>query len=393
MKSAVGVVLKKELREMLRDKRVRTGAFVMPILIIVMLMGVLGFVVKQVKEPHNTKIYVVASSSPIIEELKKQKLTVITVATLDEGKALLKSGRARVVLEIQSTTAESLPVTQINAYVDPKEQQGQMAFGAVAGVVQAENKKSLQKLFEAKQVPAAAQEPIRLAKKDLQVGSEQNAGEILVSLLPYLIVIWAFYGGMNIAGDLVAGEKEKATLETLLITPAKRTDIVLGKFLALATICLASSFMSVVGLALVAIIKLPGTAELLGKGGGVTPVAAVFILILMIPTAALFASMLIAVSSYAKNAREAQTYMTSMSFLVVLPGIFSQFIGLTEFGTKLWINGIPILNTANNIRNALLGKTEFLPMLITVALSTVLAAIALTITVRLFQREQVLVRV
>ena len=78
---------------------------------------------------------------------------------------------------------------------------------------------------------------------------------------------------------------------------------------------------------------------------------------------------------------------------MVLPGIFSQFIGLTDFGTKMWINLVPILNTANNIRNALLGKTEFVPLLITISISTILAAIALTVTVKLFQREQVLVRV
>ena len=392
MNSATLVVLKKELKEMFRDKRVRTGAFIMPIVIMFMLMGVFGFVIGAVKDTHNTKIHVVSSNSPIIAAFKKAKLTVIEVQDVAKGQELIRKGEARVLLDVKSKSDGGIEVVQMDAYVDPKEQQGQIALAMISEVVREANKQAVKAVFAAKGIPESAQEPIKLVKHDLKVGSDQNAGEFLVSILPYLIVIWAFYGGMSIAGDLVAGEKEKATLETLLITPAHRTEIVLGKFLALGSVCLLSSFMTVIGLVLVKLSHLPGTSELMGKSG-VTPVAALVILLLMIPTAALFASMLVAVSSYAKNAREAQTYMTSLSFLVVLPGIFSQFIGLTDFGTKMWINLVPILNTANNIRNALLGKTEFVPLLITISISTILAAIALTVTVKLFQREQVLVRV
>ena len=103
--------------------------------------------------------------------------------------------------------------------------------------------------------------------------------------------------------------------------------------------------------------------------------------------------MLIAVSTYARNSREAQTYLALINIVVLLPAVFSQVIGLTDFGTKLWINAVPILNTANNIRNALLGRTEFLPIAITVAVSTILAVIALWIAVALFNREEVLTRV
>ena len=392
MNSATLVVLKKELKEMFRDKRVRTGAFIMPIVIMFMLMGVFGFVIGAVKDTHNTKIHVVSSNSPIIAAFKKAKLTVIEVQDVAKGQELIRKGEARVLLDVKSKSDGGIEVVQMDAYVDPKEQQGQIALAMISEVVREANKQAVKAVFAAKGIPESAQEPIKLVKHDLKVGSDQNAGEFLVSILPYLIVIWAFYGGMSIAGDLVAGEKEKATLETLLITPAHRTEIVLGKFLALGSVCLLSSFMTVIGLVLVKLSHLPGTSELMGKSG-VTPVAALVILLLMIPTAALFASMLVAVSSYAKNAREAQTYMTSLSFLVVLPGIFSQFIGLTDFGTKMWINLVPILNTANNIRNALLCKTEFVPLLITISISTILAAIALTVTVKLFQREQVLVRV
>ena len=334
----------------------------------------------------------VRPGSPVVQTLKAAKFEVIEIDSVAEGDKMIRAGTARLVLDFPKVT-EPAKAVEIDAFFDKKEQQGQIAFAKVQAVLGELNKASLLAFLKAHNLPAEAQEPIKLVRKEILVGSKDSAGELLVGLLPYVIVMWAFYGGMSIAGDLVAGEKDKTTLETLLITPVSRNQIVLGKFLALTSICLMSSFSTALGLAVVGIVRPPGSEEILKNGAGVSPAAFVLIVLLMIPTAALFASALIAVSSYAKNPREAQTYMTSLSFLVVFPGMFSQFIGLTDYGTKMWINFIPILNTANNLRNVLLGKAEFVPLLITVIISTVLASLALLRTVTLVNREEVLVRV
>lgn len=248
-------------------------------------------------------------------------------------------------------------------------------------------------MLAAKGIPADADERLKVVPKDVQVGAKGEAGDFLIGMLPYLVVIWAFFGGMGISSDLVAGEKDKNTLETLLISPAKRTDIVLGKFLALATICLSSSLTSVLGLAFFAAVKVSGTEEIFKNGLGVTPLAFLIILSVLIPLVAFFASMLITVSSYARNSREAQSYLSQFSTVVIIPAVFSQFIGLTDAGHSMWINFVPILNTANCIRSALLGKSDPVSVLVTVAVSLVIAIIAVRLTVHLFNREEVLVRV
>jgi len=236
-------------------------------------------------------------------------------------------------------------------------------------------------------------ETVKIDQHDVQVGEKKDVSEMIVTLLPYLIVIWAFYGGMSIASDLVAGEKEKNTLETLLISPVRRTWIVIGKFLALSTVCLISSMSSLVGLGILSFVPINGVKEMFKSGFGLSPMSAILILVLMVPMVAVFASLLIGISSYAKNARESQTYLTQASFVVILPAIFSQFIGFTDYSSAVWVNLIPVLNTANNIRLALLGKPDFTGIGITIGVSLVLAAIALRVTVRLFNREEVLVRV
>ncbi|RYG41986.1 hypothetical protein EON79_19795, partial [bacterium] len=186
--------------------------------------------------------------------------------------------------------------------------------------------------------------------------------------------------------------KEKATLETLLISPVGRTQIVLGKLLALGTVCFLSSFSSLIGLALFALIKPAGSAKLFAGGLGVTPMAALVTVIVVLPLVGFFASLLITLSTIAKSTREAQTYLGLASFVVVMPAMFSQFLGLTEYANAKWVNLVPVLGTASNIRLALIGKTEAVSVLLCVISSLVLAAIMMTVTVRLFRREAVLGR-
>ncbi|HSI72586.1 MAG TPA: ABC transporter permease [Fimbriimonas sp.] len=393
--SPVLQVARKELKELFRDKRVRSTAFFGPIILIMVLFSLMGFVFGQLGKKENTKVHVVKTASSLAEVLKQAKFQVIEVASLEEGQKMIRAGDARVVLVLPGNAEQGVQYQQkiVDAYLDPKQQTGQIALSLVTNVFEQAGRAMAVNQLKDQGIPERALEPIKLAKHDVQVGEKGGASDFLVGLLPYMIVIWAFYGAMGIAGDMVAGEKEKSTLETLLITPVKRTHIVLGKLLALSTVSLLSSLSSLIGIILLATLKPPGTAEMFKSGLGVNPLSAGLILALMIPMAAVFASMLIGVSSYAKNSREAQQYLSQISFVVIMPAIFSQFIGLTDYGSKRWVDFVPILNTANNIRLTLLGKTDYVGILITIGVSLVLALIALRVTVMLFNREEVLVRV
>lgn len=384
-------VYKKEVRDMFRDKRVRSSAIFGPIFVMFLMVGLIGFITKQVSKKDNLRVHVVKSDSPAFLPLKQGAFQVIEVATEAEGEKLVKSGAARVVLNAHPASATGQTV--IDAYIDPKEQMSQITLGALDKIYSGINQQALKLALKTKGLPSDSDEAIKLVEKDVQVGQGNGPGEFLLGMLPYLVVIWAFYGGMSIASDLVAGEKEKNTLETLLISPAARTQIVLGKFFALATVCLLSSMMSIIGLAVIATIKPPGTEVLFKNGFGVTPVAFLVILAALLPLVCFFAGLLIALSSYARNPREAQTYLSQFSFIVIIPAISSQFIGLTDAGRSLWINFVPILNSANCIRMALMGKSDPVSVAITVVVSLMLALLAVRLTVFFFNREQVLARI
>ncbi len=386
----VATIVRKELREMFRDKRVRFNAFVMPIFLIVLMIQMFGFIMTAATGATKATVYLVSGSTQLGKMIEANGLNVKTVPTIEAGIKLIQEEKAKLVLFSQPPTTDGQ--IKLEAYFDPKQQMGNLALVGLQQAVSAENKKALVQTLQEKLIPEAAAEHIKLVPKEVKIG-EKGAGQLIVALLPYMIVLFAFSGGMSMAADLVSGEKDKNTLETLLITPVLRNDIVLGKFLSLSVVCFLSSASCLVGMVLASMLKTPATKEMFNGGFGVTPMAAVTIILLLIPLVAFFASILIAISSYAKNPREAQTYLAIVNFIVIMPAIFSQVIGLTDFGNKLWINFIPVLNTANNIRAALLGKTDWTAVTITIVFSAVLAAIAIKVAVALFNREEVLVRV
>ncbi len=388
------IVMRKELREMFRDKRVRNNAIIMPMLLILGMLSLFGFI-SGVGEKSNQKVHVVKASNSLVDKLKAEKIQVVMVATQEEGEKLIREGKARLLLVFAPDFDQKLQAgqqTRITAEYDPQEQTAHLALAAVQEQLMPLNAAVASKVLRAHGVPEQALVPAQLDEKQITVGKE-GVNEFLVSLLPYFIVIWAFYGGFGTASDLVAGEKEKSTLETLLITPIGRSQIAFGKFLALSTVCACSSLSAVAGVIIAGVSGAPIYAKLFPQGLGFGLPEIATIIIVLIPTVAFFASLLIAVSTYAKNSREAQGYLAIISFVVLMPAIFGQVIGLTDLASNWWIRLIPVLNTSVTVREALQGKTSWSGLAITVAVGALLAFIGIRIAVHLFKREQVLTRV
>ncbi|HEY3781832.1 MAG TPA: ABC transporter permease [Fimbriimonadaceae bacterium] len=384
------LIFKKELRDMFRDKRVRSMAFITPPLMIVMIMFLLGFLEMTVSKPTNQKIFFVKGAPSDIEaSFRTAKWTVEEVNSPAEAEDLIRKGDAKVVIDCSSSSIDDEKGSP-RAYFDPKQdlsktilQQAQVIYNTAA----------IQSLMLKHNIPHSEELALNLKPKEVVIGGKSHASDFVVSLLPYLIVIWAFYGGMSIATELVAGEKEKNTLETLLISPATRTQIALGKFFSLCVVCLTSSLSSFIGLFIVEQSHTKIADTLFPQGLGLTLGSAALIVVVLIPTVAFFASLLLALSAYAKNPREAQTYLTAVSFLVLMPAMCSQFIGFTDYAKSSWLYAIPVLNTATIIRQALQSQLTFSSIAICIGVSIVLAVIGIKAAVTLFNKETVLVRV
>lgn len=391
-------VFQKEFLEMRRDKRAFSSALIMPFLLVWMFVVLFGVMQKSVRDPKDMTFHIVKSATPnpIVEQLKKQdKIKIVDCETLAAGEKLIKDGDAKLVLKFDDAFTDKLKSNAgatVVAVYDKSEVKSSLALGVFQDLVSAMNRSAIEVTLQAKGLPKSAAEPIKVVEREVEI-KEALGSSIILSMIPYLVVLYAFYGGFSIVGDMVAGEKEKLTLETLLIAPISRKDIALGKFTALALLCISSSLMTLLSVFVAGSLRLPLTKGLFPNGVSISIPALAGVLAALVPLVALFAATMLAVSAYARNIREAQTYLTMVSFIVLMPAIFSQFIGFTSFANAKWLAAVPILNTSTAIRDALLGKADFGFIAMAAAVNVVLAAIALLSAIRMFSREQVLLRI
>jgi sodium transport system permease protein len=323
--------------------------------------------------------------------MKKAGLQIKDLKSIDEAEAKIKKGEVRLAVNFDNSFVGEPPY-KIDAYFDPSDQKAQIALSVVEKAADATNEGITNTLLKEKGVNPDLSKSLRINRKEVKVG-ETKGSELLVQLIPYLIIIWCFYGAFSSASDIVSGEKERQTLETLLISPAPRNQIAMGKLFSLAFGGLTATLMALLGVLVVSVLPIESLKPIFKDGLGLT-ITGLFVTILtLLPTVMLFASLLLAVSAFARNTREAQTYLAQASIIVVLPAAFSQIIGLTDFAESKAVYMVPILNSTNVIRNAFMGRYDVAGIAITIGMGIVLATAAIAYSIKLFNRESILTRI
>jgi sodium transport system permease protein len=184
-------------------------------------------------------------------------------------------------------------------------------------------------------------------------------------------------------------------METILCSPVSRVHLVLGKFLMVLTASLAAAVLSMIsmGLSLAAGIELmlaswPGNDTIFPLA--IRPQALIWVFLMIVPLAVLFSAALLAIALFAKSHKEAQSYLSPLAILVLLPAILSLLPGVE---LNAFLSLIPVLNTSLASKEIVSGIFHWNYLALIFVSSCVYAALALGIAVRLFQREDVLFRV
>lgn len=210
----------------------------------------------------------------------------------------------------------------------------------------------------------------------------------LVRVFPFLLVLWSLTGALYPAVDLCAGEKERGTMETLLISPVTREEIVYGKFL---TIWVFSGGTALLNLLSMGLTTLPLAGAL--PGATLSPVALAWCVIVCLPLAAFFSALCLAVGAYARSSKEGQYYLMPL-FLLTMPLIFLTLapgVELNAFTSMVPVTGVALL-LSRLLTAPTLGDVPwayFVPVLGTM---TVYGWLALRWAVWQFNREEVLFR-
>ncbi len=257
------------------------------------------------------------------------------------------------------------------------------------GIVEARTKED--------KLPQGYTQPIQVRGMDVATDQELG-GNVWSKIFPFLLVMMSLTGAFYPAVDLCAGEKERGTMETLLISPATRAEIVIGKYLTVMLASVMTAILNLVSMALTGIAM--AQRGLAFEGGhraasmGISApslISAVWIVVLLIPLAAFFSAVCLALAVLARSMKEGQYYMTPL-YLICLPLIFLTLV--PEIKLDLFYSLVPITGVALLLRALIMGDYQagfqyFLPVLV----PTVLYAwIALRWAVEQFQREEVLFR-
>ncbi|MGP9496988.1 ABC transporter permease, partial [Pseudoalteromonas sp. AOP7-A1-14] len=259
---------------------------------------------------------------------------------------------------------------------------------------QFKNKKQLEKLslygIKNDEVKNIVLEPVILVETDT-ADARESIGEKLGMLLPYLLIPLVLTGASYPAIDLGAGEKERGTLETLLLTPITRTQIVLGKFLTVFSTSVATSLFTVFSMGLWIFIakSLFSSEEIIEAITVIGAFDLLLILFLLLPLACIFSSIVLAISIYARSFKEAQNYMGPLTMIIFVPLAISMMPNMElTFKTSL----IPIVNISLAIQELLKGTVDYNFVYIIIISTVAIAVMTLMFCINWFKKEQVLFR-
>ncbi len=215
---------------------------------------------------------------------------------------------------------------------------------------------------------------------------KDTSGFAFSSLLPMLLMVFLFSGCMAVAPESIAGEKERGTVATMLVTPARRSELVMGKILALAVMALLSGASSILG----TLLSLP---KMMGGAAGISaayygPADYALLAAVALSTVLLLVSVISVISAFAKTVKEAQTSVMPLMVVVMLVGVTGLFGGGAQAGQLYYL--IPIYNSVQSMVGIFSFSASAMNILITVLANLLLsAAFGLALT-RMFNSEKIM---
>ena len=353
MKSAI-TVFWKEVRENLRDKRTVFSALIYgpligPVMFVVLMNTVINHEMSKAEGPLKVPVIGAEYAPNLIDALKQQGLEP-QPPIADPDKAV-RDRDADVVLRIPADYGKAWTrgePAQVEVIYDASQMGSGTPTNRLEGMLkQYSGQQGALRLLARGLSPGIAA-PVAVSERD-QSTPQSRAGRIL-SFLPYFFVIAIYIGGMYLAIDLTAGERERQSLEPLFANPVARWRILVGKLGAISAFSLASLVLTVIAF-VIAGGFLP-TAKLgmsFDLGAGFVADA----ILLELPLIAVFAVLETLVAAFAKSYREAQTYL---GFLMIVPIIPSALMSVLPVKAAHWMYAVPLLGQQLGISDLLGGK-------------------------------------
>lgn len=398
----------KELKDSLRDRRTLISMVVVPTFLMPLIIFGVGTimtkVVKKAQDEATAMVVIGGTDSPmVLAALKAEKKFRIVESTADYKK-MVSEKQVRLAVEIPEGFEASLkggaPKTVMLYHYEGEMKSG-MGVGEVEKFFRNLREKTIASRLTDRGLSPDLIKPFETKRQNV-APPEKVGGNMIGGLIPYIIVILCFTGAMYPAIDLTAGEKERGTMETLLCSPVNRVNIVLGKFLMVMTASVATIALTLVSSSASIIV---GGSMMMGGGRGakaagaaaggsgfmpiIDPAGVLGVFAMIAPVAMLFAALLLTISLFAKSYKEAQSYVSPLIIVVIMPAMMGMLPGI-ELSAKTAL--IPILNLSLVCKEMLSGVWHWNYIALIFGSTAIYAAVAVALCVRMFNREDVIFR-
>jgi sodium transport system permease protein len=397
--NAVGIVYRKEFTEWVRDRRTLISTVLVPLFLFPLMMvgfSALAVVMVGKAEKETPKIMILGGedSPQLIASIKKlDSLEIVPYAA--NWKDEISNKDIRAAVEIPKGFEKSLETGQsetVKIYFYDGEMKSSFGANRLEKFLKDYRDTVVKDRLAVKNLPASVLSPFAIKQENV-APPEKVSGATFGSFIGYTVIILCMTGAMYPAIDLTAGEKERGTMETILSSPISRMDLVLGKFLLVFSASLATAILSVISMG--TSFAILGHTNLMNSSGGQTLalnlglLSVVSVFVMALPLAFLFSAVLMTIALFAKSYKEAQSYLTPMTFVIVIPAVASIMPGV-ELTPKLAL--IPVLNTSLVCKEIISGTYHWNSIALIFASTCVYAGVALFLAFKTFQRESVLFR-
>ena len=387
-------IFKKELKDTLRDRRTIIMMLVIPVLIFPIILNVFVSVsASYTKEAAEKTVYIGYAGNDenyLVEKLEALppsygKKELIKYSDTSSMKADVQSDSLQFALKIDpqfDAKMEKQEPANVGVYYNASEmgmkERAERYLETIEEI-------ALQERYLDMNLKQSELQPLTI-KYDNVASEKEVLGKLAGGILPYIFIAFGFIGCMYPAIDLFTGEKERGTLETLLTTPVQRWQILFGKMGVVVLSGLLAASCALLGLffsiEVLNIVEEPKLLEIIHSI--LTAEFVVMLYGLLIPLTVFFAGVMVPVAVYAKSFKEAQSIITPLNIIMVLPAMVGFFPGV-ELNTIT--AAIPVVNVVLATKELIAGTLDWGLLGISFAVMISLAIVAVVVSYKRFDKE------
>lgn len=396
------LIMGKELTRVFKDKKLVFSMFILPLVVMLGIFFLIFTLISNMAddiEKHISIVYV----QNVPEDFRKaltdiEDMTVNYVENgedLTEIKSKIKNGEADLLVEFPEGFADDIadytnvPVPQVKTYYNPSEDYSTEARNKfVDTYLEGYRQTLISERFGS--IDAVVVFTVDSSNKEAEIVDEDKAaGKMLGMFVPYFITMMIFAGAMGIGGDSIAGEKERGTLASLLLTPVRRVEIVMGKIVALGILSVMSALVYVVGMLVGLSFGMKQVGENLMEGMSIslTGTQIIELIVLIIGIALMYVAIICIVSVAAKTVKEAQTYMVPVYMIVIVAGIITMYASDTSSMGSYFI---PLFNSSVAFKGIFTREITLTQFAAAAIVTYGFAAVLIGLTAKAFKSEKIM---